>query len=126
MISRNDIVLLLWDTTYDIESWHPPLKDALHGLDHNAALWRPNPDAHNIWELLNHLVCYKDRFLCRLEGKEFEPAIDDNEKTFQRGMGKTETEWQARISHLAAVQKSIRQTISSLADDALDKPLPET
>jgi uncharacterized damage-inducible protein DinB len=125
-MNRKEIVLHLWDTAYDIEGWHPPLKDAVKGIDHAAALWRPNADAHNIWELVNHLICYKDRFLCRLEGNEFDPAITDNEVTFQRGIGKTETEGQQRIAHLEQVQQSIKSNISGIADSDVDKPLPES
>lgn len=124
-MNRKDIVLHLWDTTYDVEGWHPPLKDALENLDHEGALWRPHKDAHNIWELLNHLICYKDRFICRLEDKSFEPDITDNEQTFQRGIGTTEEEWQGRVSHLAHIQTVIRDKVSALSDTDLDKPLPD-
>ena len=126
MITRKEIALQLWDTAYDKENWHPPLKDALHGTNSINALWRPDAEAHNIWELLNHLVCYKDRFLCRLEEKVFDPAITDNEMTFQRGIGKTDNEWQERIAHLARVQHSIRNAISKLSDADLDKRLPDS
>lgn len=124
-MNRKGIILHLWDSTYDVEGWHPPLKDALHDLHHAGALWRPHDEAHNIWELLNHLICYKDRFLCRLEGKTFDPEITDNEKTFQRGIGTTEQEWQDRIFHLTQVQTAIRQLVSALMDADLDKPLPD-
>lgn len=126
VMNRKAIVLHLWDTSYDIEGWHPPLKDALEKLHHEGALWRPHKAAHNIWELLNHLICYKDRFICRLDGKPFDPAITDNEQTFQRGIGSTEQEWQARLSHLAHIQAVIRDRISALSDADLDKPLPDT
>lgn len=123
--NRKEIVLHLWDSAYDVEGWHPPLKDALHGVTSEIALWRVTESSHNIWELLNHLICYKDRFMCRLEGRTFDPAITDNEETFQRGMGSTERAWQERVSHLAALQKIIRETIASLSDKDLDRPLPD-
>src|SRR5690349_14743437 len=103
-MNRKDIVIQLWDTAYDIEGWHPPLKDALDDLHHASALWRPHDDAHNIWELLNHIICYKHRFIYRLEGLLFDPPITDNEETFQRGMGNTEQQWQARVAHLSHIQ----------------------
>lgn len=124
-MDRKETLLHLWDTAYDIEGWHPPLRDALHDLDYTAALWRPHPDAHNIWELLNHLVTYKDRFLCRLEGKTFDPAITDNEKTFTRGNGTTAAEWSDRVAHLVSIQATIRQKVMESSEDDFDRPLPE-
>lgn len=124
-MNRKEIILHLWDTAYDTEGWHPPLKDALQDLDHAAALWRPTAEAHNIWELLNHLITYKDRLICRLEGRVFDPSITDNEETFQRGIGKTENEWQARVVHLAEIQGTIRQKVMALSEADLDKPLPD-
>ncbi|MEJ1240843.1 DinB family protein [Chryseolinea sp. T2] len=124
-MNRKAIILHLWDTSYDVEGWHPPLKDALENMHAEGALWRPHQDAHNVWELLNHLICYKDRFVSRLEGIVFEPAITDNEQTFQRGIGTTESEWQARLSHLAYIQAVIREKVLTFSDADLDKPLPE-
>lgn len=124
-MNRKDIILHLWDTAYDIEGWYPPLKHALNELHHDAALWRADQAAHNIWELLNHLICYKDRFICRLDGKAFAPAITDNEETFQRGIGATEAAWQQRVVHLGSIQDRIRDRILRLSDAELDKPLPE-
>jgi len=125
MMNRKQIALHLWDTAYDVEGWHPPLKDALHSLSSEQALWRPDAASHNIWELLNHIICYKDRFLCRLEGRTFDPAITDNEQTFLRGLGSTEEEWQQRLSHLAKLQGAVRNRIADLSDADFDNPLPD-
>lgn len=125
-MNRKEILLHLWDTAYDAEGWYPPLRDALQNLDYAGALWRPHPAAHNVWELLNHLVTYKDRFICRLEGTTFDPAITDNEQTFVRGSGATQREWTERLSHLAAIQLTIRQKIAEMHDKDFDRPLPET
>ncbi|HTF18030.1 MAG TPA: DinB family protein [Chryseolinea sp.] len=125
-MNRKQIILHLWDTTYDVEGWHPPLKDALQGVSSAQALWRAGADAHNIWELINHIICYKDRFVCRLEGRNFDPDITDNELTFQRGLGSTEAEWLERLAHLAKLQRGIRNKIDDLTNSDLDKPLPDT
>lgn len=124
-MNRKQIALHLWDTAYNVEGWHPPLKDALHEVNSQQALWRADANAHSIWELLNHIICYKDRFLCRLEGKTFDPAITDNEQTFRRGLGSTEEEWLERLSHLEKLQASIRNKIDAVDDADFDRPLPD-
>jgi uncharacterized damage-inducible protein DinB len=124
-MNRKEIALHLWDTAYDVEGWHPPLKDALHNVSSEQALWRADTAAHSIWELLNHIICYKDRFICRLEGRTFDPAITNNEQTFMRGLGSTQEEWRERVSHLAKVQGAIRSKIADLSDAEFDKPLPD-
>lgn len=49
-----------FDRAYDLSSWHGPnLRGALRGVTPADALWRPQPGAHNIWELAIHAAYWK-------------------------------------------------------------------
>ena len=53
--------------------WHGPkaaVREALRGLDANAASWRPDAGRHNIWELTLHLAYARHMMLKRMG---FEP-----------------------------------------------------
>lgn len=49
--------------------WHgPTLTGALRGVDPEAALWRPEPGRHCIWDLALHAAYWKYAVTCRLTG----------------------------------------------------------
>lgn len=86
------------------DAWHgPSLKEALEGLSAADAARRPIPDAHSIWELVQHVAAWTDTVTRRLDGEprdepeagDFSPvshpttgawarALDDLEETHER------------------------------------------
>lgn len=61
-MSRASILLLLdmIDQAFDHRAWHgTALWGSLRGLTPRAALWRPGPRRHNIWEIVLHTAYWK-------------------------------------------------------------------
>jgi hypothetical protein len=53
-------LLRIVDQAYDRKAWHgTTLRGAIRGLTPAAALWRPAPKRHNIWELVLHAAYWK-------------------------------------------------------------------
>lgn len=54
---------LLWriiDEAFDRKAWHgTTLRGSLRGLTVEQAVWRPNAQRHNIWELILHTAYWK-------------------------------------------------------------------
>ena len=50
-------------------AWHgPSVKEVLHGVTAAQAHARPLPNAHSIWELVQHIAVWEDVGRRRLEG----------------------------------------------------------
>ena len=57
---RIDLLLEILDQAFDRKGWHgTTLRGALRGMTAEAALWRPAPGRHNIWELAVHAAYWK-------------------------------------------------------------------
>jgi hypothetical protein len=57
---RVRLLLEIFDQAYTAPSWHgTPLKGTLRGLSARAALWRPGPKRHCIWDLVLHTAYWK-------------------------------------------------------------------
>jgi hypothetical protein len=57
---RVRLLLEVFDQAYTAPSWHgTPLKGTLRGLSARAALWRPGPKRHCIWDLVLHTAYWK-------------------------------------------------------------------
>ena len=62
-----EIVLRLLHESFDGPGWHgPAVRDALRGVDHRIAQWRPAAGRHSIWELTLHLAALRHRLRRRI------------------------------------------------------------
>ncbi len=122
---KREILLNCWATAYDQEGWYPPLRDALDGLTAPEAQYKAAPDLHSVRELVNHILYYKDRFLHRLQQKEFSPVYETNEETFEEVPAKyTDESWDAQVARLGNVHRRIAELLANLGDADVDKPAP--
>jgi hypothetical protein len=65
------LLLEILDQAYEKKAWHGPnLKGALRGVSAKAAVWRPAPGRHNIWELLLHAAYWKYAVRRRVSGEK--------------------------------------------------------
>src|SRR6476620_3606430 len=65
------ILLRLLDQAFNRKGWHgTTLRGALRGVTSKAALWRPAPGRHNIWELTVHAASWKYVVRRRVTGDE--------------------------------------------------------
>ncbi|HEX9005142.1 MAG TPA: DinB family protein, partial [Blastocatellia bacterium] len=54
---------------YQGEAWHgPSLRELLDGVTAEQAAAKPIPNAHSIWELVNHIIAWEQIVKARLEG----------------------------------------------------------
>ncbi len=54
------LLLRIVDQAFDTKAWHgTTLRGDLRGLTPDAALWRPAPGRHNIWEYLLHAAYWR-------------------------------------------------------------------
>ncbi|WP_312112842.1 DinB family protein [Brevibacillus reuszeri] len=127
-MNRMELLLHEWECTYDREDWYPPLKDALTGLSAAEASWRPEGIAANtIWENVSHLLYFKERLLHRLLNTDFPLSAETNDDTFTPAGGPDDDEaWQATVARMESVHRHIRETLTSLPEDAFDQLLPTT
>jgi uncharacterized damage-inducible protein DinB len=66
---RIRLLLQVVDRPFGKKSWHgTTLRGAVRGLTVEAALWRPAPSRHNVWELVLHAAYWKYIVRRRLTG----------------------------------------------------------
>jgi uncharacterized damage-inducible protein DinB len=125
-MNKIDLLLREWDFCYDKEDWYPPLAHVLRGVTAAQASWRPAGEAANtIWENVNHLTFYKERFLKRLKGEESEyPQGIGNDDTFVAKQ-QDEKAWQESVARLEAVHREIREVLAGLKEEDFDRPIPK-
>jgi hypothetical protein len=103
--------------TFEKESWQPPLGQAVEGLTAAQAAWKPSPDRHSIWQIVRHVILWKEGVLDAWGGnvpdyREFERA------DWAEASGDDPT-WQADVRRLHDVTQRVKERVRILDPDAL-------
>ena len=102
------------------DPWHgSPLRQILEGLDHRQAAHRPLPGAHTIWELVLHMISWKNEVRRRIEGA---PAGAPLEGDWPVAPNATAEAWRDARAVLEASHRSLVSSVSSLPEDRLFQP----
>ena len=109
---------------YQGEAWHgPSVRELLNGVTAEQAAARPIPNAHSIWELVNHIIAWEQITRRRLEGDPVKNPT--NEMNFPPVNDSSETAWQTTLQGLATSNQALRDAIKKIDDAKLEEIVPE-
>src|SRR4029079_10105667 len=114
-----EILLEQFAACYDENGWFVALLNALEGVTADQAAWKPENVYNSIWENVNHLIFWNERWLQRYRGELNKPEDVENKGTFHSG----ETDWQAPLEKLDAVMAEWREKLRSIDEDKLASPV---
>jgi uncharacterized damage-inducible protein DinB len=104
---------------YDQNVWFVSLKSALEGVTAEQAAWKPAGVDNSIWENVNHIIFWNERWTRRYLGELNYPEDIENTGTFKS----RETDWQATVDKAFAVMEDWRQKLNDIGDDKLHSPV---
>jgi hypothetical protein len=121
-----ELLLRILDQAFDHKGWHgTTLRGALRGVTPEAALWRPGPGRHNIWELTMHAAYWKYVVRRRLAGDPV-GSFERKPSNWPGIPAPADTRaWKADIRLLEAEHQRLRATISSLPPRRLGDRSPQ-
>ncbi len=109
------LLLEILDQAYEKKAWHGPnLKGALRGVSAKAAVWRPEPGRHNIWELLLHAAYWKYAVRRRLSAEKRRSFSIAGSNWFASRKQPDEKAWRKDRELLDREHRELRTTIISL------------
>jgi uncharacterized damage-inducible protein DinB len=101
----------------DKDEWFVSLKTVLDGVTSEQAAWKPEGVDNSIWETVNHIIFWNERWLQRYRGELNKPQDVENKGTFKS----PETDWQATLAKLDSVMKEWRGNLESIDEKKLDE-----
>jgi hypothetical protein len=116
------LLLEVVDQAYTAPAWHgTPLKGSLRGVSARAALWRPGPKRHCIWDLVLHTAYWKCMVRRRL--------LRDPEVSFPREGSNwielpspaTESAWKRDRALLDEQHRLLHQAVAGLRGKDLNR-----
>ena len=118
-------MLKLLDEAYKSKTWHGPnLRGSLRGVTAVAAVWRPNPKRHNIWEITLHAAYWKYAVRRRLCGDKRGSFPIKGSNWFVLPADANKAEWKAHLRLLDEMHRSLRDAIADMSPARLFTKVP--
>jgi len=111
-MTERESLLELWDGSWDGDIWFAPWHAALDGLTPQQATWRPQPGAHSIWQLVHHVIFWRDVTLAMLANRPRPDAAERERRNFEEPAEITPEAWSATRNALERSHQAIRAAIA--------------
>ena len=108
---------------FDRQSWHGPnLRGSIRGVTYRQAMWRPQPDRHNLWEMCCAPPIEDIRCTARSSAKSAAPSQSKDQIRSRQDV--TAVAWRRDVQLLVNTHKSMRASIADVPSTRLHKQLP--
>jgi hypothetical protein len=123
---RIELLLQMLDQAFNRKGWHgTTLRGALRGITPAAALWRPVPGRHNIWELTTHAAYWKYAVRRRLSGGDA-GSFDRKPSNWPDIPDPADAKaWKADVALVEAEHAKLRRTVAGLRPGDLERRSPK-
>jgi uncharacterized damage-inducible protein DinB len=109
---------------FDGDPWHgTPLEAILQGIDAKRATARPIAGGHSIWELVLHMIGWKDEATRRLSGGVARMPAEGDWPAIGEA---TDERWQQTLARLDASHRALIQAVKALPEARLYEPTNDT
>lgn len=95
-MSTKAILLQQFDCSHRKEGWFVPLIDSIKGMNAKQAAWKDKKGGHSVWQQVNHLIFWNERYLQRFKGRTPRKMTAKTE-TFNEPRVKSEKAWVATV-----------------------------
>jgi hypothetical protein len=113
-VTLKELVLDHLTYTFEREAWQPPLAAAIDGLTAQHAAWKPAPERHSIWQIVRHVILWKEALLDSWDGRVPDyRLLEDADWVDAAG---DDAAWQRDVQRLHEVSRRIKERIQSDAD----------
>ena len=119
---RRDDLRDMWKVWWDGDIWIASWEKGLAGITAEQALWTPAPNAHCIWQLIRHVIFWRDVTLSYLRDGDGRPSEERLESEhFGCPRGPDGAAWAALQAELRASHDALYEVLAdeSQSDERL-------
>jgi uncharacterized damage-inducible protein DinB len=102
-------------------NWFVPVEQALEGLTEEQASVKKG-DSNSIWEIVNHLVFWNERYLNRFKGIAPAKSIESNDESFDKDANE---DWETTKERLRNVLTDWKTLLQEADDEFLQRSAHE-
>ena len=104
------------------DAWHgPPLMELLKPVSSRQAAAHPVAGAHSIWEIVNHLIAWKNTVRRRMTGEVVELTAEQDWKPV---VAVSDASWQSTVQELQSAHASLEEAVKQFGPQHLAEHAP--
>lgn len=112
-----DLLFYHLEHTFEKEAMQTSLSLAVSGLTAAQAAWKPAADRHSIWQIVRHLIHWKEAQISALDGQPLD-YDERNRADWQEVVG-DQRDWEADVERLGTISQEIRARAGAMDEAAL-------
>lgn len=107
----------LWNEAWDTGLWAGSWRQSVADLSPQQAAWKPSPDRHSIWQIVSHVVFWREVSQRTLAGQPKPDEAEIARRNYPDPPAVNDDAWNATR---ASLEKTQRDIAAVLADTAID------
>lgn len=107
-----------WEEAWDTGLWAASWSKSLEGLTAEQAAWSPAPGRHSIWQIVLHMMFWRDCWLHRVATGQRRPVDDLERVNFPEITEPTEEAWAETRRRFVETQARMAQGLRNYSSDA--------
>lgn len=120
-MDQRTIFLRQMAANHNEPNWFVPVERALDGLTEEQAKEKSG-DSNSIWEIVNHLIFWNERYLHRFKGTPATRKIDSNDETF---LNENNVDWDDAKTQLFSVLTEWAAAVKGADDEIFERSAHE-
>ena len=121
-MKESQYIAKLFEDLYDGSPWiDVTIMGTLKNISPEKAAKKIAPDRNSIWQILNHMIAWRENVLLRVQGTQI---ITPNNNYFIEITDISETEWEKTLERLDNSQQQWTNFLANLDEAQFDKIYP--
>lgn len=105
--------------------WHGNnLQEVLNGITWQTAFVKPDKCAHNMYEYVRHMACWRKFTLEYLNGNNTYSVEINSETDWVTQYEQTEESWKQALAELETLQQQLQTALENVTDSMLEELVP--
>lgn len=112
---EREALLKQWNEAWETGLWAAAWKKSLDGLTSAQAAWKPGPQRHSIWQIVEHVTYWREVALNRTAGGEGPSEEEVAQRNFPQPVSATEAAWQDLVRRFGETQRQVAAALQKPA-----------
>ena len=102
-----ELLIKWWTESWNDGLWAAPWAKAIVGLTPQQAAAQPAPGRHSIWQIVNHMIFWRENVLAQVAGKPKADAAEVERRNWEMPAQISQAAWDAARERLAQTQRDV-------------------